>query len=157
MRKLLSMLVGLSMVIACGPAFAGGPVPSAGPAPQPCAPPPAPCGPGYAAPGGNPCAFWGDAPFPGLCGGIVALPFLVVGTILGGNPLGPHAPVGVAPCAPPRAAMGPAARYCPPAPYVNGYPPRPTSFLSNGILGTLPPVDLASGLIGNITGGPGLL
>ena len=44
-------------------AMAGGAV---APAPvAPCAP--APCGPQM----GNPCAYWGDARFPGLCGGVV--------------------------------------------------------------------------------------
>lgn len=158
-KKLMCLITGLSMILVYAPAFAGGPAPFAGPAPQPCVPAqPAPCGPGYAAPGGNPCAFWGDAPFPGLCGGIVALPFLVVGTILGGNPLGPNAPVGMAPCGPLRVGPGPAgARYYPPAPCAGGYPPAPRSFLSNGILGNLPGLDVASGLIGTVTGGPGVL
>ncbi len=84
-------------------AMAGGAV---APAPvAPCAP--APCGPAM----GNPCAYWGDAPFPGLCGGVVALPFLVVGSLLGGSSMGP----GPAPVAVP-APYGPRPYYGHPTP-----------------------------------------
>jgi hypothetical protein len=118
---------------------------------QPCPPQ---CGPMYRppiGPGGNPCAFWGDAPFPGICGGIVALPFLVVGTLLGGNPLGPCAPAPYN-CAPRRAVLP--GYYAAPPRCGPGYPPN---FMANSILGGFPPAELASGLVGSITGGAGLL
>ncbi len=89
-KRVFAVLTCFFMLAMASGALAGG---ALAPAPAPMAPcAPAPCGPAM----GNPCAFWGDAPFPGLCGGVVALPFLVVGSLLGGSTTG----------APP-AAMGP--------------------------------------------------
>jgi hypothetical protein len=126
---LLTLIPAASLVSAGGPAVA------------PCAPPvsypPRTC-----APGGTPpsSAYWGDAPFPGLCGGVVALPFLVVGSLLGGNSsgyVGPpgagygpgYAPASAAPCGQPAPApyqCAPPVQYGPPmqAPYQCG-PPAP--------------------------------
>ena len=141
-RKILGLLVCLTLVMCASLALAGGPAQQA-PAQ---AYGPAPCGPGYY---GNPCAFWGDAPIPGLCGGVIALPFLVVGSLLGGNPAGP--------CGPP-----PSPRYnCAPRPLP---PPRSCAppaygpyYGGGGLLGGLPVFDLTSSLLGGITGGAGLL
>lgn len=104
---------------------------------------------GYGAASGN-CAYWGDAPFPGMCGGVVALPFLVVGSLLGGNPVGP---CGAAPAPPPRYAPAPY------APYANagcgtGY----NGVLPNGsMFAGLPCFDLCNSLMGAATGGAGIL
>lgn len=125
-------------------------------APQPCGPVVA-CGPTV---GPNP-AYWGDAPFPGICGGVVALPFLVVGSLLGGNTVAPpaapvygapvprgFAPVPMAPnCAPP--VCGPVAPVCGPAPYGAGA-------LGGGLFGGLPCLELCSGILGGLSGGFGL-
>lgn len=132
-------------------AMAGGAV---APAPvAPCAP--APCGPAM----GNPCAYWGDAPFPGLCGGVVALPFLVVGSLLGGSSMGP----GPAPVAVP-APYGPRPYYGPPnAPMAACGPPAPAApcgpagYPSTGLLsGGLPCLELCSSIFGSFTGAAGL-
>jgi hypothetical protein len=122
-------------------------------APAPCAP--APCGPAM----GNPCAFWGDAPFPGLCGGVVALPFLVVGSLLGGSPMGPPpaqmapAPYGPRPYMAPR---GPVAPCAPPAPCgPAGY--GPAAYGSTSLLGGgLPCLELCSSILGSFSGVAGL-
>jgi hypothetical protein len=137
-RKLLGLLVCLTLVGFAAFAGAGGPAaaPVAGAAP---------CGPGYY---GNPCAFWGDAPIPGLCGGVIALPFLVVGSLLGGNPAGPCGP-------PPSPRFNCAPRPLPPrgcAP-----PPYGPYYGGGGLLGGLPVFDITSSLLGGITGGAGLL
>lgn len=144
-RRIFGLFICVVMIASATVALAGGPVAQA-----PVAAPPA-CGPGYVR-GGNPCAFWGDAPFPGLCGGVVALPFLVVGTILGGNPMGPCGPA-------PLPRYGCAPRALAPAPYpvygaAPGYPP---TYANQGMLGGLPGLDIASGLFSSITGGQGLL
>ena len=128
----------------------------------------APCAPGYPAypakayvPAGNPCAYWGDAPFPGVCGGIVALPFLVVGSLLGGNTVGPYPPVpgpgyrGVpAPYPPAKVYVPPAAPVCAPA-YA---PPAcgPTAYGGGGgMFSGIPCLELCSSLLG-MGGGSGL-
>lgn len=106
---------------------------------------------GYGAPQQN-CAYWGDAPFPGMCGGVVALPFLVVGSLLGGNPVGPCGP---APATPPRYMPGPA-----PGPYANtGCGPQgyAGSYQNGSMLAGLPCFDLCNSLMGAATGGTGLL
>jgi hypothetical protein len=142
-RRILCLTLCIAVLAAASLAFAGGPAYGPRPYAKQCAP-------GY---GGNPCAFWGDAPFPGLCGGIVGLPFLVVGTLLGGNPVGPCGP-------PPNLKYGcapgpyPPRRYGMPPRYGAGYAPNP---MMRSVLGGLPPVELATGLISGITGGGGLL
>ncbi len=136
------------LIMACV-ALAGGPVAPAQCAPAPCAPPP--CGPAM----GNPCAYWGDAPFPGMCGGVVALPFLVVGSLLGGSPMGPPpAPVAYGP----RPYVGPRAPMAPCAPAPCGPPPcGPMSYGSNDLLGGgLPCMELCSNILGSLTGMAGL-
>lgn len=145
----------------------------AGGAPKAVAPAPyaVPCPPGQAYPTGPDCAFWGDAPFPGLCGGVVALPFLVVGSLLGGNTMGPcgYPPAPAAQCAPrpypPKVYAPPAAAPCGPAPY--GYGPGPYGPMSSAgygpgaydgtLFNAAPVFELASGLLGGVTGGPSLL
>lgn len=144
-RRIFGVLLCVAVLASASLALAGGAVTAAPPYGQPC-------GPAYGR-GGNPCAFWGDAPFPGLCGGVVALPFLVVGTILGGNPMAPGSP-------PPMVRPNCAPRPYGPAPYYGryGYAPgyQQTPF-ANGILGNLPGMDVATGLISGVTGGQGLL
>jgi hypothetical protein len=114
-KKVISFVLCIIMVASASLVLAGG-----APAPARAVP----CPPNqYAPAGGNPCAYWGDAPFPGMCGGVVALPFLVVGSLLGGNTVGPYPPVpgpaaypyAPAPYPPARAYMPPAAAGCPPA------------------------------------------
>ena len=84
--------------------------------------------------------YWGDAPFPGLCGGVVALPFLVVGSLLGGNTMAPppYAPMAY----PYRGKPMPPAYYAPP---------------SASILSGVPCLDLCGNLVSGVTGGGGLL
>jgi len=151
-QRVFSVFVCIMLLASATLALAGGPpVVAAAPA-YPC--PPAK---GYA-PGGNPCAYWGDAPFPGLCGGVVALPFLVVGSLLGGNTVGPYPPV-----------PGPAYRYAPgayppvkmpyPAPAAAcgpAYPPPgcgPGGLGSGGILSGLPCIDLCANILSGFGGG----
>jgi len=109
-------------------------------------------------PGGNPCAYWGDAPFPGLCGGVVALPFLVVGSLLGGNTVGPYGPV-PGPgynCAPPpfpsKVYSAPVNPPCGPV-YGSAYG---GPVMGNGVLGGIPCLDMFTGLLGSVTAGTGL-
>jgi hypothetical protein len=147
-RRVFSVFVCIMLLASATFALAGGPPVAAAPMP--------PCGPakGYA-PAGNPCAYWGDAPFPGLCGGVVALPFLVVGSLLGGNTVGPYPPVpgpayrGYAP----GVAYAPGRPGCPPPACGPGY--GGAGFASNGILGGLPCLDLCANLLGGM-GGSGL-
>jgi hypothetical protein len=128
LRKTVTLFICAIMMATSTLAFAGGaPVAPCGPV---CYPPKAPCGPG-AAPGVASSSYWGDAPIPGLCGGVVALPFLVVGSLLGGNPSGPYGPPPVAggygyapqgsPCAPAPCAPAP----CPPRGYAAPCAPAP--------------------------------
>jgi len=145
-KRVICLFLSVLMIGAATLAIAGGPPY----APGPCGP----AGPG----GGNPCAYWGDAPFPGLCGGVVALPFLVVGSLLGGNTVGPYGPVPAPgyqcappPC-PPRPYAGPVNPPCGPV-YGSGYSAVP---VGNGILGGLPCLDICNGLLGTITNGTGL-
>ena len=137
-KRVLTTALCALMVTATSLAFAGGAVYG-----------PAPCPP---AAGGNPCAYWGDAPFPGMCGGVVALPFLVVGSLLGGNTVGPYGP---AP-APGYAAAPPP--YPPQRPYAPPYGAAPYNapYASNGPLGGLPCFDMLSGLFGSLASGTGL-
>ncbi|MGC8906391.1 MAG: hypothetical protein ACP5M0_02995 [Desulfomonilaceae bacterium] len=109
----------------------------------------APCGPGGYAVAGNPCAYWGDAPFPGMCGGVVALPFLVVGSLLGGNTVGPYPPIPgpayAAAARVPRVGVAAPVYAAPAAPYA-----------ANSIFSGLPLFDLGSNILGSFTGGIGL-
>lgn len=142
-KRVFSLFLCVMMLSTASLAFAGGaPAVAAGP----CAPP-------YPTkaygPTGNPCAYWGDAPFPGLCGGIVALPFLVVGSLLGGNTVGPYPPVpgpgykyGPAPYPPVKAYTPPPAPACGPG-YGPAYGP-----LGGGILSGIPCLELCSSLLG---------
>jgi hypothetical protein len=142
-KKILSIFICFAILVSASVALAGGPAGYAKYGQKGC----------YGPRGGNPCAFWGDAPFPGLCGGVIGLPFLVVGTLLGGNPTGV--------CGPPPSLKYqcaprpyPPARYYMPPRYGARYAPHP---MARSILGDFPPVELATGLIGGITGGAGLL
>lgn len=155
LRKIIGLFICVTLFTGASLALAGG----APPAVRPYA---APCPPAYGA-GGNPCAFWGDAPIPGLCGGVIALPFLVVGTLLGGNPTGPCGPSPSVRynCAPPP--YPPQKYYGPPAGYYGGRPPGyygpaygPYGY-GGPTVGGIPAFDIVSGLVGGITGGAGLL
>ncbi len=116
-----------------------------------CAPAqaPAPCGPAMGYP---PSPYWGDAPLPGLCGGVIALPFLVVGSLLGGNPAGPYGPHPGAPapnCPPPTCA--PAA--CPPGgpQYGPQYGPPPAGYRYGPPaypMSAVPGFDMLAGFLG---------
>jgi hypothetical protein len=141
-KRVLSFFVFILMLATASLSMAGGVVNPA-------------CGPGFPAapyaPAGNPCAYWGDAPFPGLCGGVVALPFLVVGSLLGGNTVGPCGPVPAPPYRyVPRAVPGPV--YGQTAPCGPGYGPVG----GNSILTGLPCLDLCSSLLGSAGGSFGL-
>jgi hypothetical protein len=111
----------------------------------------APCGPNVGGPQSN---YWGDAPIPGLCGGVIALPFLVVGSLLGGNPAGPYgpAPYGPAPYGPPTQACPPgsyAPPACPPgAPQYGGPPPGYGYAPPAGPLSGIPCLDMFSSFFG---------
>lgn len=141
LRKIVCMFIAVIFVTGGALALASGPVSFS------CAP--APCAPRTYAPGvpGNQSAYWGDAPLPGLCGGIVALPFLIVGSLLGGNTTGNVAPrfaqAGFSPsCAPapayncrpvacaPQAPIYCAPMPCPPMAPVNCAPPCPPAPIS---------------------------
>lgn len=152
----LTMLIGTSLVVAGGVPVAPGCGPYVG-GQYGAVPPP------YS-------NYWGDAPFPGLCGGVVALPFLVVGSLLGGNtvapppyagPMGaayncgprpcPPAPCAPAPCAPmPRQACAP---YAAPCGAGMGY----QGAFGGSVIGGLPCLDVCAGLLGAVTGGVGLM
>jgi hypothetical protein len=151
-KKIICAVVCVTMLGSAALVMAGGP-------PLPGV---APCGPtgarGYVPPG-NPCAFWGDAPFPGLCGGVVALPFLVVGSLLGGNTTGPYGPglrpgyKGVAAPYPPVKYAAPAAPGCGPGYYGAAYG---GAGANNGLFGGIPCLELCSGIFGSVTNGMGL-
>ncbi len=149
-RRVFIVSLSIIMLSFTALAFAGGPPVAAAPYAPPCGPYPVKP---YAA--GPACAFWGDAPFPGLCGGIVALPFLVVGSLLGGNTMGPGGP------APFAAQCGPRpypAKVYAPAPCAPP-PCGPTAYGYGGgdsIFSSLPCLELCSGLLGGVTGGPSL-
>jgi hypothetical protein len=148
-KKVLSVFICIMMLGVASLAFAGGPV--AGSAPPPCGPYP-----NSAAPYGPPpvaSPYWGDAPFPGLCGGVVALPFLVVGSLLGGNTAGPYGP-------PP----GPGYNYGPPpGPPGKIYGPPVAAGCGPGygaggsMFGGIPCLELCSSILGSIGGGAGFL
>lgn len=147
-KRVLSIVLCTLIVAASSLALAGGAAYGPPPGPAPCPP---------AVAGGNPCAYWGDAPFPGMCGGVVALPFLVVGSLLGGNTVGPYGPVpgpGYA-CAPPPVSKTVCGPVNPPGGPVYGTP-YGGSFVSNGPLGGLPCFDMISGLFGSLAYGTGL-
>lgn len=151
-KRVFAVLTCLFMLAMASGAIAGGVVNQA-PAPMaPCAP--APYGPAM----GNPCAYWGDAPFPGLCGGVVALPFLVVGSLLGGSTAGPPPPATMAPAPygvrPGMVQAGPVAPYgavpCAPAPV----PAQcgPAAYGSAGLFGGIPCLELCSSILGSFSG-----
>lgn len=149
-RRVFIISLSIVMLSFTALALAGGPPVVAAPYAAPCGPYPVKP---YAA--GPACAYWGDAPFPGLCGGIVALPFLVVGSLLGGNTMGPYG-------APPVAAQfGPRpypAKIAVPAPCAPP-PCGPTAYGFGGgdsIFSALPCLELCSGLLGGMTGGPSI-
>jgi hypothetical protein len=165
-KRVLSVFLGVLMLACSSLAMAGGP-------PVYSQAVPCPTGPyGRSVPYSN---YWGDAPFPGLCGGVVALPFLVVGSLLGGNTMAPYGPAqgGAYNCAPrpcppaPCAPMSYAPISCAPAPaaYVPGcaptyaqgcapaYAPGCGPAAGGGLLGGLPCVELCSNLLGAVTGG----
>jgi hypothetical protein len=148
-KKVLNVLICIMMLASASLALAGGPVTG-------CAPPP--CGPYQysGGPYGSPAVaspYWGDAPFPGMCGGVVALPFLVVGSLLGGNTAGPYGP-------PPGPGINCAPRPCPPG-ATYGPPPVPGCGPAYGaggsLLGGLPCLELCSSILGSIGGGAGFL
>jgi hypothetical protein len=160
-KRVLSVFLCLSMLACTSLAVAGGP-PVYSQA-VPCQGVPY----GRSVPYSN---YWGDAPFPGLCGGVVALPFLVVGSLLGGNTMAPYGP---GPGAAYGSAYGCAPRPCPPAPCAPPpCGPAPVSYgpgcgpayaqgcgpaMGGGLLGGLPCVELCSNLLGAMTGGTLLL
>lgn len=179
-KKLVGVFVCLMMLGSACVVLAGGPVVTQAPI---CYPPKAPCGPGGVpgvpgAPGAG-AQYWGDAPFPGLCGGVVALPFLVVGSLLGGNTAGPYGPAPYGPgpyvqgqvqCGPPPQACGPAAPIsynCPPPAYApRGCAPAPPQACGpyggqyaggSSFLGGLPCLELCSSLLGSVSGGMNFL
>jgi hypothetical protein len=153
-KRVLSVFLCITVLACTSMALAGG-APMA-PRVGGCAGAPYGYGPGPGVPYSN---YWGDAPFPGLCGGVVALPFLVVGSLLGGNTMAPPPygampggayncaprPCPPAPCAPAPCAPAP----CGPAPAACG----PGYGGSGGFLGGLPCLELCSGLLGAVTGG----
>lgn len=164
-RKIALLFTCIAFLATGTIALAGGAPALHKPMAQPCAPAPVPYG--AKAPGAK-SAYWGDAPFPGMCGGVVALPFLVVGSFLGGNPAapapyGPPAAYGPPPapgympppvkagaCPPPRALPPQAA--CGPGPAYAG----PAALAGGPALGGIPCLDLCYGLLGSVTGGTGL-
>ncbi len=151
-KRVFTIFLSIMLLSSFSLALAGG-------APQAPAPYAVPCPPAKGYPVGPDCAFWGDAPFPGLCGGVVALPFLVVGSLLGGNTMGPCGPVPGYPCAPKpypaKIYAPPAAAPCGPAPY--GPAAYGPGAYDGSLFSALPVFDLCSGLLGGVTGGPSLL
>ena len=163
-KKVLSVFICIMMLGGASLALAGGPVPACAPT---CAPPCAPpCGPNAGGPYGPGSQYWGDAPFPGLCGGVVALPFLVVGSLLGGNTAGPGGPgYNCAPprynCAPPRyncapPPCAPVSTCAPPMACGPAYGPGAYGGGGGGLFG-LPCLDLCSNILGSLGGGSGFL
>ena len=128
----LTLIASVSLVLAGGPPAYYKPYKGA-------------CGPPGCAPA-NPCAYWGDAPFPGFCGGVVALPFLVVGSLLGGNPAGP--------CGPPPSPKTGCVQYA--HPHAKRYYAQPAAGIP-GVLGGIPGMEVANGLFGSVMNGAGLL
>jgi hypothetical protein len=165
LKKFLGVFLSILMLCSASLVLAGG-----APVGPPVSYPAKPCGP-YG-PGGVPSNYWGDAPFPGICGGCVALPFLVVGSLLGGNAAGPYgpppgpgyaapAPCGPpAPCAPPAACPPPVTK-CAPAPAPCGPAPCGPGYGYGGggssIFSGLPCLELCAGLLGGLGGGSGFL
>jgi hypothetical protein len=139
-----SLFLCVILIVTASLALAGGPAQVSYPG--------APCAGQQYAPAGNPCAYWGDAPFPGMCGGVVALPFLVVGSLLGGNTVGPCGPVPGPGYRTPPVMRAPQPCAAPVAPgYGAAYGP-----LGGSVLTGLPCIDICAGLLGSVTGGFGL-
>jgi hypothetical protein len=172
-KKIIGVFLSILMLCTASLALAGG-----APVGPPVSYPPKACGPaGPYGPGGVPSNYWGDAPIPGICGGCIALPFLVVGSLLGGNAAGPVGPppgpgyAGPAPCGPPAPCAPPAQYTCaPPAPYtcappVAKCPPAAPAPCGPGygyggggsIFSGLPCLELCAGLLGGVGGGSGFL
>jgi hypothetical protein len=160
-KKVLSILLCLTMLVGTSLVAAGGaPVtPGCGPVAPGCGPY---AGGQYGAVAPPYSNYWGDAPFPGLCGGVVALPFLVVGSLLGGNTVAPMpyaGPVGAGyNCAPrpyPPAACAPMPRQPYPAPCGAGVGYQ--GAFGGSVVGGLPCLDVCAGLLGAVTGGVGLM
>jgi hypothetical protein len=163
LKKFIGVFLSILMLCSASLALAGG-----APVGPPVSYPAKPCGPG--GPGGVPSNYWGDAPIPGICGGCIALPFLVVGSLLGGNTAAPYGPP-PGPVAGPMPGPGYAAPapYAQPAPYtcappVAKYPPPPApcgpgyGYGDGGsIFSGLPCLELCSGLLGGLGGGSGFL
>jgi len=154
-KRILSVVLCLATLASASLVMAGGPPAPVYYAPAPGCVPAQPCGPypanQYYQP--NAGAYWGDAPFPGLCGGVVALPFLVVGSLLGGNTAGAYGP-------PPRGARVPVpcppVRYAPPPPVCGpGYGPAAGPANGGGLFSGLPCLELCGNLLGSVTGGMG--
>ena len=154
-KRVFTIFLSIMLLSSFSLALAGGAPKAVAPAPYAV-----PCPPGKAYAGPE-CAFWGDAPFPGLCGGVVALPFLVVGSLLGGNTMGPvgYPPAPAYPVAPrpypAKIYAPPAAAPCGPAPY--GPAAYGPGAYDGSLFSALPLFDLCSGLLGGVTGGPSLL
>ncbi len=167
-KRVVSVFLCIVMLASASLAVAGGP--PAPPVPPGCYPAAKPCGP--AGPGGPSSSYWGDAPLPGLCGGIIALPFLVCGSILGGNTVGAYAPAygpgyapGYAPVSYPPKYVAPPGAPCPPAyPQACAPAPRPVCgpaygpppASGGGLFTGLPCLDLCASLLG-FGGGTGIL
>ena len=172
-KRVVSIFLCVVMLATASLSLAGGPpaykVPPACYPAQPCGP----AGP-MGAPGA-PSSYWGDAPLPGLCGGIIALPFLVCGSLLGGNAGGVYGPAGAPGYAPaypqacgpvsypPKYAAPVAVAPCPPA-YPQACAPAPRACgpaygpaAGGGMLTGLPCLDLCANLLGFGGGGGGLL
>ncbi|MBI5248363.1 MAG: hypothetical protein HY912_02615 [Desulfomonile tiedjei] len=167
-KRVVSAFLCIVMLTSVSLSLAGGP--PAPPVPPGCYPA-KPCGP--TGPGGPSSSYWGDAPIPGLCGGIIALPFLVCGSLLGGNTGGAYAPAygpGYAPVSYPAKYVAPVApvRYAPAYPQAcaPAYPPAcaPAPMpcgpgygqpAGGGMFSGLPCLDLCASLLG-FGGGTGL-
>ncbi len=152
-KKVFSLFLCLIMAATASLVMAGGP-----PGPR-----------GACGPPNQACAYWGDAPFPGMCGGVVALPFLVMGSLLGGNTVGP-AGCGPAPhpgnyCAPPPQgryayAPPPPVRYAPAPPPPRQYAASPGYYpppQDDSVFSGLGCVGMCTDLLSSVTGGGGLL
>ena len=161
-KRVVSVFLCIVMLTSASLVFAGGPPAVAAP---PACYPAKPCGPvGPGGPGGPGSNYWGDAPLPGLCGGIIALPFLVCGSLLGGNPTGAYAPAygqGCAPAQYPVRYVAPQPAPCAPA-YTKVYAPAPAPCGpgygapgGGGVFSGLPCLDLCASLLG-FGGGTGL-
>jgi hypothetical protein len=150
-KRVISVLLCILMLGAASLAVAGGPPPDyRGKA---YAPPQ--CGPG--GPQAN-CAYWGDAPFPGLCGGVVALPFLVAGSLLGGNTAAQYGPPPGPRYGAPPPPYPPRKPYGPPSPRYGQAPQYGQApYGGTALMGGLGCYEFAADIFGAVTGGSGIL